>query len=80
MRIEPLARLRVTVGTGFDVRANRLVVHEIPTLPARSLVGWSLRPTVFFFADQIPFPGSVFFGQPFPRLVPELRWTKVVDN
>jgi hypothetical protein len=70
MGIEPMSGLRIAVGADLDVGAAWFMVGEIPTFPAAPLVWRILRRSVFLFSYKIPFPGSILFGQPFPRLIP----------
>jgi hypothetical protein len=72
--------MRIAIRADFQVRANRLVIYEIPTLPTWPLVRRRFRRPVFLFVHQVPFPGTLLLGQSFPRLVPKFMWAKIVDG
>lgn len=71
MRIEPLACGRIAVRANLHCRAARLMVNEIPALPALSPVRRLLGGSVFLFIEQLPLPGRFLLWKSFPRLVPE---------
>ena len=80
MRVEPLARFWIAIRTDLDVRATRLVVDEIPTLPSTLAAGRISGWPIFFLRNQIPLPGCFFLGQSLPRFVPQFMWSHVADG
>ena len=77
MRIKPLPGLWVSIRADPDIRATRLVVEKVPTLPAKSAIRRILGRSILFLIDQIPFPGPLFLRESFPRLIPQLVWPNV---
>lgn len=72
MRIKPLPSQRVSVRADFDIRATRLVIQEIPTLPTNSTIWRGFGCSILLVIDQVPFPGTLFLRESFPRLIPQL--------
>jgi hypothetical protein len=57
MRVKPQSGLRISIGADFDVCAGRLVVNEIPPLPAAAAVRRVFGLAIFLLINQFPFPG-----------------------
>src|SRR5688572_7420161 len=76
VRVKPFAVFWIAVGTNLGGCTCWLVVEEIPPLPPASFVRRLLRWSVFFFSDQIPFPGPFLFGKSFPWLIPQFMWSE----
>ena len=79
MRVEPLPCLRITIGADFDVGTGWFMIGEIPAFPSLSSVRRILRRSIFLFINQVPLPGTLFFWQPFPRLIPQFMGSHVRD-
>src|SRR5260370_137970 len=69
VRIEPFSGLRLAVGADLHVGTTRLVIKEIPALPAGTAIRWAFGGTILFLINQTPLPGRIFFRKAFPRLV-----------
>ena len=74
MRIEPLPGLRVSICADLDVRASGFMVHNVPALPAVSVVWRILGRTILIFTYQIPFPRAFLLWKSFPGFVPQFVW------